>query len=1370
MINRIIAFSIRNRFLVLLGTAAMALWGGWSMARTPIDAIPDLSENQVIVFTDWMGRSPQEVEDQITYPLSVNLQGLAGVKAVRSTSEFNYSMINVIFEDKVDFYFARVRVLERLTTANTFLPPGVVPALAPDATALGQIFWYTVEGEGKDPGELRAIQDWQVRYALNAVPGVAEVSSVGGMVREYQVDVDPGLLRAYGIPLSELFSAIARSNAAVGGNALERHGSETLVRGIGWIRDARDLSDIVVAQRGGTPVLVGNLAKVHLGPQFRRAVLEKDGGEAVGGVVMMRYGEDPLTVTERVHRKIEEISPGLPEGVRIVPFYERTRLIHSAIDTLSHTLIEEIVVASLVVILILGHLRSALAICATLPLAVLFSFIWMHVLGIPSNIMSLSGIAISIGVLIDAGIVITENAYHRLHERFGSRRVEGDTRDTIQEACQTVGGALFFSLVIMLISFAPVFALTGTEGKMFHPLAFTKSLALLGVALLAITLIPALLPTLMRGRLRAAEDNWLVRSFVGIYRPMLGFLLRKPDILVTLTGILMVVAVPLFPHAFPYNVMAMALPFVAILPTLILARRKLLCSGLILATALLAPRAIHPLGEEFMPPLDEGSILDMPVTVPRASVNQVREDLLQRDQVLRSFPEVESVVGKGGRALTATDPSPIDMVETVINLRPVAHRPRRKMNFSDALAESQRVLSHLESEGQVKPGTDPAARQDLANEAAMDALARFDAWARDLSQTRLVEFRRGMGLSLAREGVQGAERLLGRSGVLLRTPAEGERSQVAQSLGAWHARLLMGLRDYEAEAFLKAAGDALARAGFASAGADPSAAPSGALEGALEPLLFLAGKERATPAQALKARLEKAADRLTAQRVKALNWEIIDRGSETMVGFLAEEILEGARARTMQAGEMPAPERERLVAALAPAFAGDLFLWRKTKSDIVQEMDSALRVPGWGNIWTQPIINRVDMLATGVRTMIGIKVFGDDRVSTVSTIGRIQALSDRIAEALRAVPGAVDVFPDQSVGEGYLEIEIDRRKASRYGVNVADLQDVIEVAIGGRPVTMTVEGRRRFPVRVRYGRDLVQDAEAIRNVLVATGVPMGSAGAGSGGMGGQGAAAPGRTGGMSVQVPLSEVAEVRLVEGPTMIKSENGQLRSYVQCNVRGRDIIGFVEEAQRVVAAKVPMPAGFHIEWSGQFENQVRAKRTLQVVFPAVILLIIVILYITYRDWADTGIMALAVPGAVAGGALFQWMWGFNFSVAVWVGYIACFGMATETAIVMLVYLRESIARRGGLARIASLEGVTEAVMEGAVHRLRPKLLTEATTILGLVPMLWATGTGAEIMRPMAAPILGGILVADEVIDLLVPVLFHWVQCRRWRRLHAST
>jgi copper/silver efflux system protein len=1299
LIDRVIDFSVHNRFIVYLITLAVTLWGVWAIYRTPVDAIPDLSENQVIVWADWPGRSPKEIEDQITYPLSVNLQGLAGIKAVRATSEFGFSMVNLIFEDEIDFYFARQRVLERLSIAGSFLPSGVVPYMAPDATALGQIFWYTVEGEGKGLDELRSVQDWYVRYQLNSVPGVSQVASVGGFVREYQVDVDPENLRALDVPLGQVFTAIQGANSSVGGKVIHKGGAEYLVRSMGWIRDRKDIENVVVVERKGVPVTVGALGTVQLGPSFRRAVLEKDGREAVGGVVMMRFGENPLEITRRVKEKIEKLQPGLPAGVRIVPFYERTGLIEAAIGTLKSTLIEEILVTSLVVLLILWHARSAFVICVTLPLSVAISFIFMHYFRIPSNIMSLSGIAIAIGALIDAGIVMTENAYNRLHEKFGSAKVTGDTRAEVAEACKLVGSPLFSSVLIMILSFAPVFVLGGMEGKMFNPLAYTKTFALVGVAILSVTLLPAMIPIFLRGRLRSQEEVWTVRSVLNIYRPMLEFFIRRPDVIVVITGSLLLIGLPIFPRKVPWIFFVTGVPFIVAATVMFMAKRKVLCGAILFLVALASFRLLKPVGEEFMPPLDELSIMDMPVTTPNVNITQVGDDLKERGALLRGFPEVHQVVGKAGRAETPTDPAPIDMVETVVTLRPASWWPKRKVNYDEFVAEATELSKALMTD------VDP-------NAAAMAASTRFDRFARELSKKRLQEHVHAKGRELVLEARSAFVRLL-RARTLDEAEWEPLIDRMAKRFGPlFDERILVEDVTKLAQRIV----DHLVQKGAIEQEAT----------GALTPAFFAK----------LQARLEKAQEESVAKRVKHLNWELQDRAPGAIVGFLIEELTQGKPPENLQSIRQ---EREA-------AFRKGLYLWKKQKSDVVKEMDSDLQVPGWGNIWTQPIINRVDMLATGVRTMIGVKVFGDN-------LETIQKVSDEIAAVLREVKGAVDVFPDQVVGENYLEIQIDRARAARYGVNVEDVQNVIEVALGGKEITMTVEGRERYPVRVRYPREWL-DEEKVKNILVPAsgGTEMGEVSTGR-----------------LRQIPLSMVAELRLAPGPSMIKSENGLLRSYVQLNVRDRDIVGFVEEAQRAVQSRVKLPAGAYLEWSGQFEHQVRAQKTLTVVFPVVIGIIFLILYLTYKDAADTLMMFLSVPGAIAGAAIFQAIWGHNFSVAVWVGFIAIFGMAAETGVVMLVYLREAIEKRGGLAAMKSEEEIKAAVMDGAVHRLRPKLLTEGATIISLVPLLWATGVGAEFMGPMAVPILGGTLVADEVIDIFLPVLFYHERVRRWRKLQES-
>jgi Cu(I)/Ag(I) efflux system membrane protein CusA/SilA len=1426
MIERVIEYSIRNRFLVMLLAAALAVWGVYAVLHTPVDAIPDLSENQVIVFTDWMGRSPREIEDQITYPLSLKLEGLAGVKTIRSSSEFNFSMITIIFEDNLDFYFARQRVLEKLTLAGTFLPQGIVPYLAADATALGQIYWYTIEGGGLDPARLWALQKYYVGPQLNSAAGVAEVATVGGMPKEYQIDIDPSALRAYGITLREVYDAVSRSNSAVGGRVIQKNNAEYLVRGVGWLGSLADIENIVVKEVQGTPLYVKTVASVQVGTQFRRSVFEKDGNEAVGGVVMMRFGENPLAVTERVKAKIQEMQPGLPQGVRVVPAYDRTRLITGAIANLKEVMLHEMIIASLAVLLILMHLRSAFVICITLPLSVLFSFLLMwilrqlNILDVQANIMSLAGITISIGILVDQAIVMTENATHHLKEQFGDQRVTGDTRDVVIRACRTVGRPIFFSVMIMLISFIPVFALSGREGKLFHPLALTKSFALLGVALISVTVVPAMIPTFLKGRLRGEEENWIVRSFINIYTPVLDWALDRRNAVMWAFAALLILAAGMFPLQAVAGQgtsekswqAAFFLVFGLVTVLTVTFTRGALWQVVALVTLVpLGLWAYHfpKIGVTFMPALDEGSILDMPITVPRASITESADDIKARDALLRQFPEVESVIGKAGRADTPTDPAPLDMIETFVNLRPRELWPKRVLKFDDATRQTRLVLAALEARANVATSADGDERDSLVNEVTMNAIARFDESMRELALRRYTEYEHELRDILTRFAVDEAIRRFRAARRL--APSAGDLDAAAQQLaralspeyGTWLARQ-PSVEDVDRLTRAVAAQLAAARA----LRGEPARALSlkqSRLQQWLAEAEELLGGERRTFAGEILDAISRKREALWREQVQKTNWELFDRGVETYTWNALEEIAPAAKSRGLLAGaahgheyaifaEEAAKARAgkqadqqqirpfaELRANLEKPFAKQVLLWQREggpKGDLHEELDTVVQVPGWSNIWTQPIANRIDMLATGVRTTVGVRVFGPD-------LKMIDGICRQIERVLKPVKGARDVIAEPIMGKGYLEIVIDRQRAARYGVSVGDIQDTIEVALGGRVITQTVEGRERFPVRIRYTRDFREDEESVGRLLVSrSNMPS--------------AAMPSPTPWATedphqaaplhsvdvnppLQIPLKDVADVRIVEGPSMIKSENGRLRNYVTMNVSAdRDLVGFVEDAQREVAAKVTLPEGVHVEWSGEFEHQVRAARTLRFVFPVVILLIFIILYLTYNDLADAGLMMLAVPEALAGGAFFQFLfpkivhgWSappVEFSVAVWVGYIACFGMATETGIIMLVYLREAIEKRGGLEKIASLAELRQAVIEGAVHRLRPKLLTEGVAIIAIAPMLWASGVGAEIIAPMAVPVLGGLLISDEVVDIFLPVRFYWVRRARWLKLHGLT
>jgi Cu(I)/Ag(I) efflux system membrane protein CusA/SilA len=1122
--------------------------------------------------------------------------------------------------------------------------------------------------------------------------------------------------------------------------------------------------------------------------------------------------------------------------------------------------------------------------------------------------MSLSGIAISIGILVDAAVVMVENATHELKTRFGDEKVRGDTTEIVVRSCRLVGRPIFFSVLIMLLSFLPVFSFRGQEGKLSHPLAFTKSFAMIGVAVMAVTLVPALIPLFIRGHLKGEEQNPIVRSFIHIYRPVLLWAIDRPGVVWWLMAVILslgagfivspvissvalgvgLIFVVLGVRQSGWTIWILvglvALAFVAVaaqihppaaaaraLPWLILT----LVAGLILismtlrhwrtaavtsllAIAFIADTRFRKLGSEFMPELNEGSIMDMPLTAPRVAIGKAVDDVIVRDRLLRSFPEVEQAVGKIGRAETATDPSPVDMVETVASLHPPEWWPRRKLLFDDALTQASAVAADMQTRGWLSAGpqklqsadwtdaakavNDPNLLQrqprlgdavNLLNTATQIAVEGFDRATRDLARRRQLEFEPQVADEVARlvldELLKHIRALRPRNGqpALLRKPTAAELKEMVAAVRE-HGRFLAELpRQEEADKLLAVLRGELVRRTIAADRDDLLLDAPSAPRRLMNFVRQAAGSEPPGFAERVFASIESRRDDLWRQRVKSLDWEILDYGRVALVDLLLDALHRTALG-TPLAGNPPEPRAlDEVRRAHADRLAKTLFLWHKSREDLVKEMDSELQMPGWGNVWTQPIINRVNMLATGVRTQIGVKVFGPSGKPLPQAMADIQRVSEQIADKLRTVRGAVDVTADQALGKRYVEF-YPKDRARVYGVTTADIAEAVERAIGGGTATMTVEGRQRFPVRVRYAQEYRQDIEALGDVLVtgraspAQMLQPGSSGGGGdkpagmddkapasamrsgggtagggGGMGGasasvsmagggsaaqsESAAAPRPSGGVKpvkppfsgvVQVPLRMVADLRVLEGPSMIKSENGRLRTYVTLNVRDRDVIGFVDEARQAVKPIEQQLAGtgMSIEWTGEFENQVRTNRTLAVVFPMVLLIIILLLYVTFRDFLDTLLVILAVAGALAGAVMFQSLFGFHFSVIVWIGYIAAFGMATQTGVIMLVYLREAVDRRGGLDDIPSLAELRHAVIEGAVHRLRPKLLTEGVAIVGLVPMLWASGTGAEIMRPMAAPVLGGLLISDEVIDLMIPVLFYWIRRRRWLRLHATS
>jgi Cu(I)/Ag(I) efflux system membrane protein CusA/SilA len=1386
MIERIIEFSIRRRWVVILAAMCLAVWGVVAVYRTPVDAIPDISENQILVFTEWAGHGPREIEDQVTYPLSLELQGLAGVRVVRSSSDVGYSMIHVIFEDGVGWERARRNVGEALVRAGSKLPPGVLPRLGPDADATGQIFWYTLEGTGYDPGRLRALQDWFVRPQLASVAGVAEVATVGGSPIEYQVDLDPYKLKAFAVQPSQVAEAVGQANAAAGGNVIHKANAEFVVRSVGWLgarpdakdsdprRVLRDLEDVPLLGANGTRLRLADVATVGIGPQPRRGVLEKDGDEVTGGVVLMRHGENPREVTRRLRAKIEEVQVGLPPRVRIIPFYDRTPLIDGAVGAVTGTLLEAILIAAMCIFVVLLHIRTSLIIALTLPLAVLTSFALMDALrrlaiaDVQTNIMSLAGLAISIGVLVDSSMVMAENAMHHLKSQFGERPVTGDTRELVLPGCRTVGRPIFFSVVIMLLSFLPVFAFGGLEGKLFHPLAVTKCFALLGVGLLSITLVPALCTVFVRGRLRSEEQVRVVRGLMRVYRPVLNFFLDRPAGLSWFVGLTIVVGLA---PAGSRLLLLLALAIFLILTVHLAKSRKgkwLAAITLVLA-ALVAEQRMTPLGREYLTPLDEGMVMDMPISVPRASVTQAAGDLKARDMVFCRFPEVDMVVGKAGRAETPFDPAPLDMIETMINFRPREFWPRRCLRPNDAERQARAVLQALVDRHIVRPPGDLSAK---ANEVAMVALPLYDAQMREAAYQRNQEFSRWLGLQLVSFTSSRLIALLKANGSL--NPTSGGAGAAELRLNE-HASHLAMEPSREAVSALATEGiRILTASGQIQPGVDPLLFRPNALEEGARSVLAAMGWKRPTLVDRLYADVRERYTALWQQYLRQLNSELLDRAPGLYTRLVlemslkdlvildervADAVAEWQRVRTAQApaahhgeghhhggGQMPwldpVPVLDSLQAGLSEDFARGLLLWPRERAELAGfggELDRAMQMPGWTNVWTMPIQNRVDMLSTGVNTTVGVRVLGRH-------LDDVARASEDVAKLLKTLPGAADVSADQVRGKGYLEVYPNRAKLSRLGVNPGVVNDLVEIAVGGKVATTTVEGRERHPVRVRYARAYREDDESLRGLPVLVPSP----------------------GGIT-HVPLDAVADIRITEGRATIKGENGLLRNYVRLNVRGRDASEFVSAAKQAVASGVRLPPGVYVEWTGQFEHEARTFQTLLTVLPMVLVLIFAVLWWTYRDLADAVLMFLSLAGAIAGGVFFQWLFGYPFTPSVWVGYIACFGMATSTGIIMLVYLREAVEKAGGLEKI-SLDQLREAVMQGAVHRLRPKLLTEAVTILGLAPLLWASGPGADVLRPMVIPVLGGILLADEVIDLFLPVLFYRWRRYRWERLHAMT
>ena len=1072
MIERIIAFSARNRFIVLILTGAAIFVGVWSISNIALDALPDLSDTQVIVYSRW-DRSPDIIEDQVTYPIITSLLGAPRVKAIRGFSDFGFSYVYVIFDEGTDLYWARSRTLEYLSKIQPRLPEGVRTELGPDATGVGWVFQYALVDEtGKHSlADLRSIQDWNMRYDLQSVAGVAEVASVGGFVRQYQVTVDPNRLSAYGVSLMSLVEAIRASNNEVGGRLIEWSGAEYMVRARGYVRSISDLEEIVVkADEKGTPVRLRDVAQIELGPELRRGVAELDGrGEVAAAVVVMRHGANAMDVIRRVKERLKAIEPTLPKGVKIITTYDRSELIARSIKTLKHELVLEMLIVSLIILIFLWHIPSAVIPIVTIPAAVVLSFIPMKMFGISSNIMSLGGIAVAIGALVDAAVVVVENAHKKLEiwERDGRK---GDYKEILIRAIQEVGRPSFFSLLVIAVSFTPIFALEAQEGRLFRPLAFTKNFAMAIAAVLAITLDPAIRLLFTRLKNYGFRPRWLSRAtnavLVGkmhpeekhpvsrvlfrLYDPPARFVLRHPRLVIVLALLIVLSTIP----------------------------------------------AYKRLGSEFMPPLNEGSILYMPTTLPGISVTQAQSLLLRQDQILRKFPEVERVFGKAGRAETSTDPAPFSMMETVVTLKP-------------------------ESEWRTR-----------------------DRWY------------------------------------------------------------------------------------------------SGRLPGFVKPILRPLWPE-------------------------TISWD-----------------------------------------------------------ELVNEMNESLQLPGQTNAWTMPIKNRIDMLTTGIRTPVGIKVFGPD-------LYEIEAIGRRLEQVVAGVPGTRSVYGERVAGGFFVDFDLKRREIARYGLTIKEVQEVIMTAIGGENVTTTIEGRERYPVNVRYPRELRDEPDKLARVLVPT-----------------------RSG---AQVPLSQLADIRLVEGPSMIRDENGRLSGYVYVDVdtAKRDLGGYIEDAKAAVLRSVKLPTGYTLVWSGQYEAMERVREKMKVVLPVTLFLIFALLYANTKSIPKTLLVLLAVPFSAVGAVWFLYVLGYHMSIGVWVGLIALLGLDAETGVFMLLYLDLAFEERKAAGAMRTRYDLEEAILHGAVRRVRPKVMTVACAFFGLVPIMWSSGTGADVMKRIAAPMIGGLFSSFAMELLVYPAVY---------------
>ena len=1235
MIAKLIGWCVDNRFLVMILTAIVVVIGIWSTYTIPVDAIPDLSDVQVIIYTPWQGRDPQTIEDQVTYPLARKMLAVPGVSDVRGYSFFGFSFVYVIFEDRTDMYWARSRVLEYMNEAQGELPPGALPRLGPDATGLGWVYIYTLEDTNNqlDLGELRALQDWYVRYQLAAVPGVAEVATVGGAVRQYQVEVDPRKLLFYQIPLQKVVDTIKDSNNDVGGRVIELSETEHMIRGRGYIRGTDDLEKIVLsATEDGTPVLLGNVAHVHVGPDMKRGVAEKNGkGEVVAGIVVMRFGENALQVIDDVKTKIEQIEPGLPEGVRIRTAYDRSELIHRSIDTLTETLAQELAITVIICVIFLLHVRSGLVAAAVLPLGILLAFIVMKLVGVNANIMSLSGIAVAIGTMVDSSIVMVENLHkHKEHNPDASHW------EQVKLSAAEVGPGLFVALLVITISFLPVFALEGQAGRLFRPLAFTKTFAMAAGALIAVTVIPSLMGFFVRGRTPTEDRNPINRFFIWLYMPFIRFALR---------------------HKFISMGIAFSLLAVTIVPWM-------------------------KIGSEFMPPLREGDILFMPTSIPGISITEARRTLQIQDQLLVQFPEVKVALGKIGRSTTPTDPAPLAMVETHVSLRPEEDWPKRLIEKGYLHGLATRMFAELRSAGLLTEAGEQLAPATIGDQAERMTRAQINRQTRIELVTTL-----DAGLTTLREGWE--ER---RAAIVERGETVPSRFSEQKLEDQWAADLL-------------------------------------------------------------RQQMERIRPRLPDRIVEGL--------SQNLVDILASQAGIQANREEAAADHLRKRWQDRLSSDEVP-------LVRTTFAELTKdEMHKAITIPGMPNWWLMPIETRLGMLTTGMRGLLGVKVYGTD-------LKELEKVGLQLESLLKDVPGTVSVVAERPMGGHYLDIEVNRDQCARHGLKVGDVQRMIETAIGGMNIDMTIEGRYRFPISVRYPRELRDDPEKLKRILIAAPAPQMPSSTGSA-AGVNPTAMTGMPRGKLI--PLGQVARIEMVDGPPMIKSEAGMLLINIPVDIEeGLDIGTYVKRAQAEIDragadGRLEIPPGYHLQWSGQYEFMEQVRQRLAIIIPITLALIFVLIYINMKNITETLITMVTLPFALIGGVWGVYWLGYNWSVAVAIGFIALAGLAAETGIIMHVYLDLAYQKhRREKGRPLTVSELYDAVIDGAVLRVRPKLMTVITDFVALMPILWATTPGAGPMKRIAIPLIGGVITSAIHTLVLIPVYYflhkRWQQWKEtWRQ-----